>query len=75
MQHQLHFCPHLMSLEKVHTESYFGGRGLSFFFVFSVFGAGIKPRALHMLGKHFTTELHPSPEKLFLYTFLTVSNC
>jgi hypothetical protein len=33
---------------------------LFFLYVF-FFGAGIEPRASHMLGKHCTTELHPSP--------------
>jgi hypothetical protein len=32
---------------------------LSLFFVF--FGAGIELKALLMLGKHSTTELHPQP--------------
>jgi hypothetical protein len=31
-------------------------------FCFVFFGAGIKPRALHMLGKRSTTKLHPSPQ-------------
>lgn len=33
--------------------------GLSLLFYFSVLG--IKPRALHMLGKRSATELHPRP--------------
>jgi hypothetical protein len=34
---------------------------LFLFFLSFLFGAGIKPRALHMLGKRCTTKLHPSP--------------
>jgi hypothetical protein len=33
-----------------------------FFFRLFSFSTRIKPSALHMLGKHSTTELHPSPK-------------
>jgi hypothetical protein len=41
--------------------SQFISLGEIFFFCLFFFGAGIEPRASHMLGKHCTTKLHPSP--------------
>jgi hypothetical protein len=45
-------------------------RGL-LFFAFLVLG--VEPRALNMLGKHSTTEIHPSPSS-FLYLLYWVYN-
>jgi hypothetical protein len=36
-----------------------------FIYLFIFFGAGIKPKALRMLGERCATELHPSPWILF----------
>jgi hypothetical protein len=54
---------------------------LFFFFCLFFFGAWIKPRASHMLGKRCTTELHPSPPFLLLnvsagcHCWWTIDNC
>jgi hypothetical protein len=41
------------------------GKGLEAFFFFFFVVVGIKPRALCILGKHLTTELHPQAYKQF----------
>ncbi|EDL99043.1 rCG22439, partial [Rattus norvegicus] len=53
-----------VSLSVVPVENFIS---LSFFFFYSFFlELGTEPRALHFLGKCFTTELNPQPPSVYL---------
>jgi hypothetical protein len=55
--------------KELHCLCLHNGRNFVCLFV-SFYSAGIEPRALHMLGKYSTTELHPQ-----FFVFETVSLC
>lgn len=44
------------------------------FLIYLFCSAGVKTRALCMLGKHSTTELHPTPEISHIYDIFLIKN-